>query len=549
MENQNYSIEDVMTALRAADEAGNVEDARKLATIADRMRKAPAAKKDDGFGFLEETYVGLLDAAEERFGQQGKTIADAYMKGDQGLASTTLQMAGKVGAGLVMDAIGEVLINGGKEIASHTPEEIKDPLKSGASYVVHAIATSDVGRAGLEKAKEGIVAYKEWAEEHPVVARNLDAVVNIAALLAPVKGKPKVKPSATTRAGDKLIRSGQRSEFKNRKAFIEKLVKPDETPKKAAERIRAGHATVDPKTQKRTFELSPLERDSVTVLEGIRGVSPKNTLTQNHNIVRNYVNKQADQLEKALGGLGTRGVYFGRELKTHFNQTVKPNLDDVLAGDAAKIADKVIAKAEKLASQNPRTLAGLLKTRRELDAWAERYSTNIFSEGVDSARKTAVREVRDQINEFIAQRAGSRVGYKQSLFNQSRALRAMDDISTKAAKEANTRLGRAVQNVIKLLPLRSEFNNTMAAIFGVGGLGAAAIFAPFFTKLAAGAIAGYAGKRAIMSPKTRIGLGKLIKHFDEAIQYTTDPAIISQLRADRAFVIELYKNAEESIEE
>jgi hypothetical protein len=125
----------------------------------------------------------------------------------------------------------------------------------------------------------------------------------------------------------------------------------------------------------------------------------------------------------------------------------------------------------------------------------------------------------------------------------------MDDISTKAAKEANTRLGRAVQNVIKLLPLRSEFNNTMAAIFGVGGLGAAAIFAPFFTKIAAGAIVGYAGKRAIMSPTTRKGLGKLIKNFDKAVQYTTDPKVISQLRADRAFVIELYKNAEDSIEE
>ena len=38
---QHWTFDEVMTALRAADEAGNVEDARRLAVIAARLRVEP----------------------------------------------------------------------------------------------------------------------------------------------------------------------------------------------------------------------------------------------------------------------------------------------------------------------------------------------------------------------------------------------------------------------------------------------------------------------------------------------------------------------------
>jgi hypothetical protein len=75
------------------------------------------------------------------------------------------------------------------------------------------------------------------------------------------------------------------------------------------------------------------------------------------------------------------------------------------------------------------------------------------------------------------------------------------------------------------------------------------MFAPIFQKLALTAGIGYVGAKAVMAPATRKALGKTIRFMDEAIQRTTDPALISQLRADRAALVEIYKNAEETLAE
>jgi len=121
----------------------------------------------------------------------------------------------------------------------------------------------------------------------------------------------------------------------------------------------------------------------------------------------------------------------------------------------------------------------------------------------------------------------------------------MKTLGVRAGEEGSNRLIRAFRNALKLLPFRGEFNQFMAAAFGIGGLGASAVFAPFFTKLVVLTGVIYVAGKAILRPEARKGLAGLLKMTDRAIQRTTDPALLLQMRADRAAIVELLKITKE----
>ena len=62
-----YGLQDVMTALRRADAAGNYEDARKLAAIADRMRQDSGFPTFDTKGIQKEPETGFMPAMRAGF--------------------------------------------------------------------------------------------------------------------------------------------------------------------------------------------------------------------------------------------------------------------------------------------------------------------------------------------------------------------------------------------------------------------------------------------------------------------------------------------------
>lgn len=89
--------------------------------------------------------------------------------GAQPIGETALQAIGGVGAGLMGDVAGEVYKSAYEQIPLKTREYIESmpPIK-----------------AGLDAAKQGALAYVNWANkpEHARFARNLEAAVNIASL-------------------------------------------------------------------------------------------------------------------------------------------------------------------------------------------------------------------------------------------------------------------------------------------------------------------------------------------------------------------------------
>ena len=488
------------------------------------------------------------DDLKSRFGEQGAEIIKRHVDGDQGFKSTALQLVGQVGAGSIMDFLGEVLISGGRGLSNITPDFIEDPLKESATKAGMALLNTDLGQRGLNAAKDGIQAWQEFAEEHPVMAANIGAVVNIALLASPVKAKPKA-PSvgALTRAGQKLEKSAEKATAQNKENFVKELVTPSQTKK--VREAQTSRTTEKGILRNKQVELSASEKASAAEILKLKGVSSSLTNQGNLNVIAKAVTKEADKLQKGLAGLGNKGKYLEQEIDDALESVLTTiKTQPTVQGNALKATEDMIAGMKRFAADNPRTLSGLLKARKEFDQWiTQGKGSKFFDSDLQNALQAGVRATRQEINNFVSVRAPSQ-GVRKSLDKQFRLLNAIDDIAVKAAAEGNNRVIRGFRNALKILPFRGEFNQFLAAIFGIGGLGASAKFAPYFTKLVGLTGVAYVGGKAITRPGSRKGLAGLLTMIDRAIQKTTDPAVIRQFRIDRAAVVELLESSEEAIE-
>jgi hypothetical protein len=482
------------------------------------------------------------DDLYQRFGVQGGEILRAHGESDQGYLSTVTQLVGKVGAGSLLDLLGEAVISGGRGLSTITPDAIENPLIQNATKAGIALLNTDLGQKGVDAALKGAEAWRQFKQENPVMARNIEAVVNVGLLVAPVKGKPQStsKPGGGVAAA--LDRSARRSEVNKRRRFVEELVTPEQNKK--AKLAQVGRTTERGIFKQKTVELSPTQKLSAREVNRVPGVSPRKTLQGNYNAIATEVNRKARNLENSLTGL-SRPNYFKQELEFAIESNVMARLSQnpTLVGNAETAARRVIEHALRLAEQNPRTMRGLLVTRRQLDDWVLKHKPRAFESGsASNAMTAAVREVRGEINDFIARRSGS-VRVRQSLDQQSRLLRAMDDIAEKATKEHKNIIVRAMQDVVKLIPLRNELVAVGSVLLGIGGLGAAGLLGPFIQKVAITAGLGFGIHGAVMSPSTRKGISSLIKLIDKSVRTTTDPSIVRKMRAHRAALVEIIKNA------
>lgn len=487
-----------------------------------------------------------------RFGVQGSKIINARVRGDQGFASTALQLTGKVGAGTVMDLIGEVMISGGRGLSNITPDAIEDPIKGGVKYAWSKLIQTDLGMKGLEAARQGLESWQEFADEHPVMARNIEAGVNIGLLVAPVKAKAKkpslgpVKPKRTGglvgRAGETIRRSGVKGAIKKKDEFIRQLVLPDQTLKARAAQV--GRTTEKGLLRRKVPELTAAQKESARFVRPLK-VGPAKTLQGNHRVIDAAITKEANLLAARLGKLGKAGRYSRKEYAGALDDAWIALRDNpALVGDSAKAAERVFVAMRKAADGSPANISALLKARKAFDRSIKAQGREaLLNPATENGISMAVRSVRQATNRFIDGRAPS-IGVRKSLRKQSALLRAADDIAKKAAKEKNNVIRRSLAKVGKFLGLRNEAIQAAALLGGIGGLGAAAKFAPWFRSGAVLIGVGAVARHLITRPGSRKGLGKLLKLMDEVTLQVTDPAVLKELRADRILIVELLKEAE-----
>lgn len=527
-------------AERRGDRATAVAVMSKLESF-EQQQEQPEQQPPSGEGseFGQQVEEKLATRMEE----VNKTLED-YATGKVGSIQAGIQIVGKGGAGSALDVIGEEVIESVKGISLIIPDSIEDPVKDAAKSGWKWLTETNAGEFVADALKGGMKTYNEFKELNPQEAKTLESVVNVGLLLAPTKVKKNADPNILGKAATTINKSAEKTITTRRADFVGGLITPKKTAKVLTDEVARTTEKGVGAFKRNIVALSPREADIAKEIRKIKGVIPKNSVQRNYNIINAENAKLAKQLEKDL--TKRRFLVLGGTAEKNIDDAVSKLVSEnpVIVGDAQRVASRVATKAKEIISKNSPTPSGLLQSRKELDFWIKsQKGQKAFDPAMENALSVSVRSVRNSINDTLEKSIPS-VAVKKSLKKQNLLYEALDNVAPKAAAEANTAIARAWQNAVKVLPFRGVANQELALLFGVGGLGAAAMFAPYVSGALGLSLVAMAGKSAVMSPNTRKGLSLLLKSVDRAVLTSKNPSMIKQLRADRALIIETLKNSE-----
>lgn len=490
-------------------------------------------------GFIERVRADLAER-----GRMLDEIQAAEEAGEQPLSESLFQVAGKVMAGSVLDVIGEGVVSAIGGLSAITPDEIEDPIVQGAVRLGTAFLETDLGKEGLEAAEKGFAAYNEFSAENPRAARNIESVVDIGLLLAPVKGKPKVKaqPTFADKLATRVTVAGEAQTLRQKSTFVDDLVRPKQTKKVREEEIL--RSTEEGALATRTTELSTAERAMADEVGKIAEVGSDKTLLGNLNVIQTANRAEAKSLVAALRKNDVDIP--ASEITASLDDAIATlRADPLLIEGPEKIALNLAERMKTLAAEQPATASGLLQARKNFDDLVRESKPKAFDPAVENSISAAVREVRQSVNDLIDSKVTD-VAVKESLRKQSNLFRAIENIGPKAADEAGNSILRLFQRVARATDLGTSFTQKIALGLGLVGGGTALAFnassvAPFLVGAAipAGALFG-AGKLAT-SATTKKAIGSLLRQADTAIKTTKDKALLTQLRADRGAVAEIFE--------
>ena len=458
---------------------------------------------------------------------------------------TDIQTAGQF-AGGVFDVLGETLTLGAKGISFVTPDFIKDPIKEGWAAGVEFITSNPKSIEALKAVEGGVESYGEWKKENPESALTLESVVNLGLLFAPVpkggkvKGNPDFvgasKPTVTEKVGQVMIdASGKQIKDRSTKKAMDLIVPKSGVPEQTREVSKMGfkYNVIKPTLQEQKIV------DTVATLKIPQSASNQRSL----NLIEDAIEAEAKTLERQVAS-SKEAIPLSESFKLLDEVAVNTKNTDafVAANQLGKMVDDVVVKAKSLLKENPQTPLGVLKTRKELDAYIKSYKANKSAfpsqDNVETALSIAVRDVRSALNNKVAETV-PKANVLSRLEKQSNLYRAKVPVIEKAKNDASNSIGRIWQNVTGVTGLKMP--STPLAI-GITGAALAGWLPAIIGGVGVG-IAGRAVYRGTISPELKKFLGQTLIASSKAIKQAKNPETIKQLRADRALILELLKNS------
>lgn len=458
---------------------------------------------------------------------------------------TDIQAAGQI-AGGVWDVLGETLVLGAKGLSFIAPDFIKDAAKASWQDGVDFLTNDPKSMEALKAVEKGAESYGEWKKENPESALTLESVVNIGLLFAPVpkggkiKGNPEfvgpVKPPLVERAGQAMIdASGKQVTDRGTKKALDLIVPKAGVPEQTKEVSKLGfkYNVVTPTAQEQRIV------DTVAKLKIPQTASGQRSL----NIIDDAIEAEAKILEKQVGA-SKEAIPLTESFKLLDDVAINTKATDafVSTNQLGQMVDDVVVKAKSLLEANPQTPLGVLKTRKELDAYVRSYKANKSAfpnqDNVETALSIALRDVRTALNNKVAQTV-PKANVLARLEKQSNLYKARLPVIEKAQKEAGNSLGRLWQNTTGVTGLKMP--STPLAI-GITG----ATLAGWLPAIIGGVGVGIAGRgiyRGAISPELKKFLGQSLIASSKALKQAKNPETIRQLRADRAIIMELLKNS------
>lgn len=347
----------------------------------------------------------------------------------------------------------------------------------------------------------------ELAQKYPELAKDFKAIIDIATVLIG-SGAQKPVGTAISRTGVALEESGVKALNIAKESFAKELINPIET--KAVKLSQVGRTTEATGFFKKDIVTpTTFEVNAAKEVSQIPGISERNTFQKNFNLIRDYNIGQAKQLETDIAKYDF--IIPKKEVISRLNVAANELKNSpLIVGDSAKTAQRLIEGAKKIINENTGKGSGLLKSRKEYDIWVLSQKPKVFDATADNAFTIANGTVRRTLNDLLDEKAVN-LGIKDSLKRQSSLFMAMENVAPKAAQEANTPLLRAFDNIGKVLGVKNRLVQAVAAAAGIGGLGAAATFAPAVAVLGGVGFVTYKAGKLVMSPEVRIAIGKLLQ--------------------------------------
>lgn len=367
---------------------------------------------------------GYVEDLGGKIGERAKYVAQGIsdaVTGKINPLSGILHTAGGI-AGGVNDIVGTTL--------EHTP--IVGSVVKGIGNVigkgVEGVLQTDIGKKGLETATK-------FAEEHPELSANLGDVGNIVGAAGTFTGIGAAKNLATKGIAGALGRN------------VLKDVVLDVAPELGENALAKSVAKQGLKKSLLTGKISSVA-DTATkevadaVARSVPGFSKATTFADKVNLTRDAVYNMADNLKKAVIQSGDKAYDFKQLAQKLYN----PDLPILLSKDGLDTAyDRVLAKTLDLVKKQGNKVSDLFEARKAFDQLIQREIPNIYTSETLTPMRTAIKDLRRGLNDFISENLPENVGFKQSLRTQSRLFDAIENMSPKAVKEiGSTRVSRFI---------------------------------------------------------------------------------------------------------
>ena len=454
-----------------------------------------------------------------------------------------LQAYGKGVFGSFLDISGEAITTGLKGISFLIPDNVEKPVADAVVQGLDYIENTALGRKGIEALAEGVDAWDNFKEANPRAAKNIESVVNVAVVIAPVKTKVNAppKPDATklSKAADKLRMAANAKEHGERKAFALDLTTPKLTEQVRAE--RAKRTVQEGVLNTNTYQPTARELDIADAFASLP-ITKNNSYQKNLQIVQSETRKMNDALQGRLRTYTNQIDDYAVQsrIDTSIDNLLSERLTMVGDEQTAKILNLMADKIDALWKKSDKTPAALYQVRRDFDDWVLNNKGDVFgSEKIDNI-KTGATTLRNALNDVLEESVPD-AGVKSSLRKQHLLLSGADELAVKAGNEAANSVARLWENVTGLLPFKAETNRLVGAGLGISVGTAAATVAPVLVPTLAGGLVAYGAYKGALKLPVRKSLALLLSQTDKALKVAKNPEMVKQLRQDRAAIVELLK--------
>ena len=537
-----YSRDEMLTALRKADEAGDRSAVVELSSMleahdADRQGEA-VPEPSSSFGDKIAADVGKrnlelndliaslsgLEAQEQAtlgtdVAASRRPLYDPENNVAQNVAGSVegvVQAGGNI-LGRAADTLGSAITSAGGAVVEQIPPEIQAKISDAA----HQVMDTPVGRTIMQGIQSGGALLEHVKKKYPQEYQSVASALEIGAVLTPSKkvGGP------IEEFGERSLKAGQNQ----KRDQLAKLMTPDD-------RMKPGRDTGESKWL-RIREMEPNDFD-LAVADAVSGApktSGARSATYNRQHTINAAREEGSRLRQEIYRAGdpkfNKDAFMDElgELVDNFKNTDEAL---VLSGDASSVAEKILWKAYELIDASDGTASGLLTARQQLDRWVEKNAGKAMNVDVISAKNVAQKLVRDRINAKVDELVPS-VPVKDSLYKQHLLLTGADDLHLKMATEGKDPLERTMKNISKLHvgPIGG------LAILSTLGVGAGGVMGAAVPGLLGGAGLWAIFETATSATRKKI-LGALIKDVGRTIK-NADSTLAGQLKADRLVLMDM----------